>query len=262
MVIIQPEGGLCNRMRAVCSAMEVAKRKHTKLIVLWCCNADLNAPFELLFKPIKGITVINYNSSKDIRRLFLCKISRMKIDDQDIIANRVNGELNDLFYDNLELPLYIRTFTQFYNIEELLKIFHPATRINKKIDAVMKQYGEYTVGVHIRRTDQEKSIEYSKTENFIDLMKKEFVKNPNVKFYLATDDFEEERTIRKEFPECIISNTNRTLSRQSKEGMIDAIIDLYCLASCKKVIGSYWSSFTDVAAAMNNIEKLIAGIDN
>lgn len=262
MIIIQPEGGLCNRMRAVCSALELAKRKHTKLIILWYCNEDLNAPFELLFKPIKGIKVINYSSSKDFRRLFLRKISRMKMDDKDIIANRVNGELDKVYVENIKLPLYICTFAQFYNIEEQFKIFQPAKPIKEKIGMVLKKYSTYTVGVHIRRTDQEKSIEYSKTENFIDLMKKEFLKNSNVKFYLATDDFEEEKNIRKEFPKSIISNSNRNLSRDSREGMLDAVIDLYCLSNCQKIIGSYWSSFTDVAAAINGLEKLIAGIDN
>ena len=44
--------------------------------------------------------------------------------------------------------------------------------------------------------------------------------------------------------------------------MYDALLDLYCLAACKKIIGSYFSSFTDTAASLGGIEKLIAGIDN
>jgi hypothetical protein len=44
--------------------------------------------------------------------------------------------------------------------------------------------------------------------------------------------------------------------------MYDALLDLFCLAACKKIIGSYCSSFTDTAASLGGIEKLIAGIDN
>ena len=43
--------------------------------------------------------------------------------------------------------------------------------------------------------------------------------------------------------------------------MQDALLDLYCLAAAKKLIGSYWSSFTDIAADMKGIEKVIAGED-
>ena len=41
--------------------------------------------------------------------------------------------------------------------------------------------------------------------------------------------------------------------------MHDARLDLYCLAATDKLIGSYWSSFTDIAADMRGIEKVIAG---
>ena len=124
-----------------------------------------------------------------------------------------------------------------------------------------KHFTDDMVSVHIRRTDQINSIAYSKTENFIDLMKKEIDANPDVKFFLATDDKEEEAMLRKTFPGKIVSNENRTLRRDSLDGMYDALLDLFCLAACKKIIGSYCSSFTDTAASLGNIPKLIAGVD-
>ena len=90
----------------------------------------------------------------------------------------------------------------------------------------------------------------------------QIAENPDVKFFLATDDKDEETLLRKTFPGRIVSNENRTLRRDSLDGMYDALLDLYCLAACKKIIGSYYSSFTDTAAALGNIPKLIAGIDN
>ena len=41
--------------------------------------------------------------------------------------------------------------------------------------------------------------------------------------------------------------------------MHDALLDLYCLASTRKIIGSFFSSFTDIAADMHHIPKVIAG---
>ena len=78
-------------------------------------------------------------------------------------------------------------------------------------------------------------------------------------FYLATDDMAEEAELRKAFPGRILSNQERCLRRDSREGMQDALLDLYSLAATRKIIGSYFSSFTDIAADMRKIPLVIAG---
>ena len=99
----------------------------------------------------------------------------------------------------------------------------------------------------------------STTEQFIALMKKELDQYPETCFFLATDDNKEEALLRKTFPGRIISNELRVQERNSVEGMQDALVDLWCLAASSKIIGSFWSSFTDTAADMRGIEKVIAG---
>ena len=262
MVIIQPSGGLCNRMRVINSSLELAKRKNTKLLVLWYCADELNAPFESLFEPVEEFQVINFTSLKDLRKLWYQLTARTKINNEDIENNKTDGVLNQDFFDSIKLPAYIFTWEHFYPTDEYFKLFKPTAELQKRIDAVTKYFTEDMVSVHIRRTDQVTSIAYSKTENFIDLMNREISENPDVKFFLATDDKEEESLLRKTFPGRIVSNENRTLRRDSLDGMYDALLDLYCLSACKKIIGSYYSSFTDTAAALGNIPKLIAGIDN
>lgn len=262
MVIIQPSGGLCNRMRVINSSLELAKRKNTKLLVLWYCADELNAPFEALFQPVDKFQVINFTSLKDLRKLWYQLTARSKINNADIENNTTNGTLNHDFFDSIKLPAYIFTWEHFYPADEYFKLFKPTEELQKRIDEVTKHFSKDMVSVHIRRTDQVTSIAYSKTENFIDLMNREITENPDIKFFLATDDKEEEALLRKTFPGRIISNENRTLRRDSLDGMYDALLDLYCLSKCKKIIGSYYSSFTDTAAALGNIPKLIAGIDN
>lgn len=51
------------------------------------------------------------------------------------------------------------------------------------------------------------------------------------------------------------------IDRNSVQGMHDAMIDLFSLAATDKILGSYWSSFTDVAASMRGIPKVIVGED-
>ena len=262
MVIIQPSGGLCNRMRVINSSLELAKRKGCKLLVLWYCADELNAPFENLFQPVKEFQVINFKSLKDLRKLYYQLTARTRISNADIENNRTNGVLNQDFFDAIKLPAYIFTWEHFYPSDEYFQLFKPAQELQKRIDEATKDFTKDMVSVHIRRTDQVTSIAHSKTENFIALMEKEIQANPEVKFFLATDDKDEEALLRKTFPGRIISNENRTLRRDSLDGMYDALLDLYCLSACKKIIGSYCSSFTDTAAAISGIPKLIAGVDH
>ena len=46
MIIIQPSGGLCNRMRVINSGWKLARERKEKLQILWNCNAELNCPFD------------------------------------------------------------------------------------------------------------------------------------------------------------------------------------------------------------------------
>ena len=262
MVIIQPSGGLCNRMRVINSSLELAKRKNAKLLVLWYIADELNAPFESLFQPVEEFKVINFTSLKDLRKLWYQLTARTRVSNADIENNTTNGTLNQDFFDSIKLPAYIFTWEHFYDADENFKLFKPTGELQRRIDEVTKHFTEDMVSVHIRRTDQVVSIAHSKTENFIELMNREIEENPEVKFFLATDDKEEESLLRKTFPGRIVSNENRTLRRDSLDGMYDALLDLYCLAACKKIIGSYFSSFTDTAASLGGIPKLIAGIDN
>lgn len=261
MFIIQPSGGLCNRMRVINSSLELAKRKNTKLLVLWYCAPELNAPFESLFEPTDAFRVINFSSLKDLRKLWYQLTARTRISNEDIEAHTTDGILDEDFFRSIRLPAYLFTWEHFYDADEYFKLFRPAPKLKKRIDEAIRRFDENTVSVHIRRTDQSASIAYSKTENFIELMNREIEKNPQTKFFLATDDKEEEALLRKTFPGRIISNENRTLRRDSLDGMYDALLDLYCLAACNKIIGSYYSSFTDTASALGGIPKLIAGID-
>ena len=58
MLIIQPIGGLCNRMRAINSARMLAEKRQEKLTVIWFVNPELGCPFEKIFEPTDAFKVI------------------------------------------------------------------------------------------------------------------------------------------------------------------------------------------------------------
>ena len=259
MLIIQPIGGLCNRMRSINSAYKLAKLRKERLIVIWFHNEELGCSFESIFIPNPNIHLINISSKFDIRKIFYQIISQ-NIGNDDIRSNRTGCVLNETFRSSLKRRCYIATEEHFYPADSY-ELFRPLPELQRKIDAIISLFSSYTVGVHIRRTDNLPSIGKSSTTAFVSAMLKELENNPNTIFYVASDDESEESNLRNLFPDRILSNSNKELSRGSLQGMQDAVIDLYCLAATNKIIGSFYSSFTDIAADMNQTPKMIAGFD-
>lgn len=59
--------------------------------------------------------------------------------------------------------------------------------------------------------------------------------------------------LKKRFGESIITY-NAELSRASENGMKDALIELLVLSKTKKIFGSWWSSYSEMAAKIGNID--------
>lgn len=259
MIIIQPSGGLCNRMRVINSGWRLSRERQEKLLVLWNCNRELNCPFESLFRPVTEFRIVNIHSVADPRKLFYQKTARSYLDNQALIAHRTqDGCLEEQYVRNLKSNLYIFTWEWFYPSEDY-HLFVPTDSMQKRIDAMTAHFGPSCVGVHIRRTDNQPAIGKSSTDAFLHAMQQELRTDPDTMFYLATDDRQEEERLREAFPDRILSNQGRCLRRDSQEGMQDALLDLYSLAAARKIIGSYYSSFTDIAADMHKIPLVIAG---
>ncbi len=258
MIIIQPSGGLCNRIRSINSAWTLAKKKGVPLKVLWLNAPELNCPFEKLFQPTEEFSLSNIYSLRSPEKLFLQLTARRRLDNRDILENKTGVTLNDAFFRSLPDSVYIFTWEQFYPTEDY-HLFVPTAAVQKRIDGFTSRFASHMVGVHIRRTDNVSAIGKSGTDAFIRAMEAEIAADPQVQFFLATDERAEEAVLRQAFPGRILSNEERVLKRDSEAGMQDAMVDLYCLAATDKILGSYWSSFTDVAAEMRRIPKVIVG---
>ena len=46
-------------------------------------------------------------------------------------------------------------------------------------------------------------------------------------------------------------------SRTTQQGMVDALVDLVCLSRTTKIFGSYWSAFSETAAALGETEVIV-----
>lgn len=128
---------------------------------------------------------------------------------------------------------------------------HPSERA--QVDQISRQFTECTVGVHIRRNDNANAIRYSPTHAFVAAMKDCIAANPDVQFFLSTDSRETEEHMKSLFGGRVITR-RRTISRSSAEGMQDAIVDLFLLSRTSRILGSYYSTFSETAASIGDIE--------
>ncbi|MDF1778543.1 MAG: hypothetical protein P1V13_21160 [Rhizobiaceae bacterium] len=264
MIIIEPAGGLCNRLRSIHSAIALADSLERSLEMVWLANDGMGARFSELFeRPAIFSRIYEFDKNKlnllkNIKYIFArnFRIQRLR---PDLTPPRVM-DLSEAGFDfeslKIKRRIHIKSWSLFYGEDKSFYQFEPVKELQEKIDAVTCGFDK-TVGVHIRRSDLLESVEGSPTELFILEMRREIEREPETKFFLSTDDPEEERYLSDLFGDRIIIFNKDTRSRQEVGAIKDAVVDLYCLASTCKIIGSKGSSFTEVAARMAQIPLTI-----
>ncbi|HMZ80262.1 MAG TPA: hypothetical protein PLL06_11230 [Acidobacteriota bacterium] len=149
--------------------------------------------------------------------------------------------------------LYFRAWQFFHSSDSSPAAqFRLVAELRDRVAAETAHFSDYTVGLHIRRTDHVRAIANSTTEKFIAAIQAEIDQHSSARFFLATDSPEEETTLRRLFPDRILTYQKRTLDRNSPEGIQDAVVDLYCLARTQKILGSIGSSFSRTASRLGD----------
>lgn len=260
-IILYPTGGLANRMRAIDSAMNLANSKH-KLSVWWTRDVGLNADFNRVFKTVPFVKdkelpkyVLKFLKNYDKRNKKLLTLLRLLewfhiflfLDEHTCLDKKKNNNTHQYLF------CFIRTWEAFYpkeNFHSELFELKNKTILEKELSKI----NDNTIGVHIRRTDNVWAIENSPLELFEQKMREELVRNKNVNFYLCSDDEKIKRFFQKEFWINKVKMPEGAIYRNSEEGIIQAVCEMFALSKTQKIIGSYWSSFGEIAARIGNIE--------
>lgn len=275
MIVLQPVSGLCNRMRAIGSAIALSRSLGKELVVFWEANKEINCSFREIFIPPKSFTLVDINLNDNLqfflntntfytirRRSKLAKkaieyVFRKEFDVAIWPEQFVDLEANK--FDFLTLNCYGKIFlsshSPFFWNDKLISEFAVTENIKRKIDRISSKFNSSTIGVHIRRTDHKVAIAQSPTERFIEFMEKEIELCEKTNFFLATDCLKTERIMRNTFENRVLVQ-EKEFSRRSLNGIKDAVVDLYCLSKTKKLFGSYHSSFSCTAAEISGIERI------
>jgi hypothetical protein len=249
-------------MRTIDSAVNIC-RERDKLSVWWLKESRLNCEFVKIFKPVsfihdKEVPKVSqwifklYEKNNKILRLLIFIFEKLHI---LIVYDDTRGLSYSKCVKNGKqyLICFIRSWEAFCPMQTFhteLFVLHDFDNLKEELQKISQN----TVGVHIRRNDNIWSIDNSPLELFEKAMKKELAFNADTNFYLCSDDEETKVHFQTGGWKGKVKMPSGVLSRNSEEGIVQAACEMFALSKTRKILGSYWSSFGEVASLLGNIE--------
>ena len=207
-IIIEPTGGLCNRLRVIFDHLHRALRDNKALVVVWRKKQECGEHYLDYFHKIENVTFVENLQAGS------------HIDYRGCSGNPPN-------YAGLKLQ----------------KSLHDEISSVRQ-----KLFGDFNyIAVHIRRTDHIQ-LAQSKDRYTDDLCFQKFVDHqPKYKVYLATDNAETQNLFLSLYPErVVVYQRIRPSSSLRQTSLKHSIMDLYLCISAIYFLGSGYSSFSDL----------------
>ena len=256
---IVPSAGLANRINCIMSAWELLKHYDADINIYWENATDCAADFDDLFTviPPYGKDMVIHNktpfhlkvpSKKNLH--IPSMIRKLLFDEQYTTLEFRNVDLQEKMAKDISIYIYgYNRFCEYQRYSRIADVLKPVQDIQQKIDDIVSQYNDYTVGVHVRRTDNALAIQNNPMEKYYAYMDKEIAEHPQCNFYIATDSLDVKTELKGRYHDRIITG-KWDLRRNSRQGIKDAVADLYCLGSCNKIIGSTNSTYSYLASIL------------
>lgn len=150
--------------------------------------------------------------------------------------------------------IYLKAFGPICEVgAESYSFLKPGKNIEEKGDYLFRELTGNCVGVHVRRTDHTDAIANSPLALFAGRMKKNW-KRIKKQVFVATDDKEVRRELKELLPDAkLIFPQSDVIDRDSKEGIEEAFVEMIALSKCRKILGSYNSTFSLLPSYIGNI---------
>jgi hypothetical protein len=248
--------GLANRMRAWVTNSAFAEYLDVPFIMKWRIDdACGKTPFEDIFE-------IPENMQYETGRRYQPDETTLWIK-----KNYPNNNFHDRFIEG-NYSLTKEEFQEYVNNQKRHVI--PLPFIQKDIDKYTKELDlKNTIGLHIRRTDlkeQHKSPDVWFDQN----IQSELNKNPDARFFLATDNKWTEEKFMMKYGDSMVK-TERTFNDELDGGEMypgghrhrhspisEGLVDMMLLSKTQKVYGCHGSSFGRFGAWYGGIKFVIS----
>jgi hypothetical protein len=263
---IEPKNGLGNRLRALASAYNIARATARQLSVLWIPDIHCAAKFDDLYRvnflfasthftdkrPVAwpaSQTDTDYNAQSTSSTYISSACS--------LISPYTDWKADSLFLNNLiltdDIAEKVYEFERSHDTRNAIgvhirmgqcSIENPSEDVSSYSDESRDSIRRWRAGSHWTIFDREM---------------REILKSvPHQKFFVCCD--------RRDVYDALrdmehVWMYEKTVFDRSVAQVKLALIDLYLLAKTKYILGSNWSSFTELAHRLNGRELKLAGVD-
>jgi hypothetical protein len=244
--------GLANRLRALCGSIVVSRVLSVNLNVSWIPDEHCDCSIQLIFPNdlvnyFKSLSPVEYASSLMLN----------SDDCLEIVGNPPAWTLWDKYCSNkIKWVDFLCEYRAV--LRDLFNIHLNSFILCASNNFVDQNFSDDVVGVHIRSTDFSKHYEKIYPGRTLAAVDDFIVELKNIKasrVFLATDSIDVRKVFASDFPGqvCMVDHNFQSSSfRQTS--VISALMDIYLLSKCVKLIATYGSSFSGMAADISGVE--------
>jgi len=256
---VHARNGLGNRMRAIASAAEAADVSGRKLVVVWEQDGHLNAEFRDLFENdyevITNATALLSKLSQMTLFDYMNPSKRYSVIDLDVPSDILVSTAFKLNFSGSTDKGYKKAlralqpvpsvFAAALRFQDLSDVIGMHVRMNSFLRSDVPHLG---IGYYAPKAvaDIIQSREGCNVQNFVVKVKQILKIRPEQMFFVSTDTPSAYKYLRHLFPGRIIPFEHGCTDR-AQDCVRKALLTIQLLAKCQRVIGSTWSSFTEVA---------------
>lgn len=268
------EGGLGNRMRVAAAAYTMTQLTGVPCRVLWTRQWGMHCRFDDLFQPFdneehadSAETLFTLRDAEGFEQLLFARAKaanlwlprlaqrlcyrRIILSPQIYYLQRDGFDFPSWFRQDGGLMMAYRDFCK-WNDSLLPLLFRPLPAIEQEVQARASSFTPHTIGLHIRRTDNQESIDASPNELFFEVVDRKLEQYTDLHVYLATDDEPTKELFRQRYSTERIKTAPYQATRDNVNGIREALIEMLLLARTSHVYGSAGSTFSEMAVKLVN----------
>lgn len=282
--------GLGNRLRALGSALAFARNAKRVPVIIWEGDAHIAADLGALFDISGFIVMTKFSQAWPFSEVHKYDQSWLHFDFYNYMEMEDGAKKGELIVNDPSKHLYYKgayvmeapDFSWWEADNEELRKLKPVKMVQNHLDELEKQKLSSAIGVHIRNrtlaadianvdfveeygSEAVATMEHWRSQSsylaFVAEMKRIMKDDdPNARFYIASDTYEVIAIMEKKFPGKILS-TKRSCDDRDSNCVKYAVIDMYALSRTKQLLGSNWSSYTELVERLGGLKARLAGQD-
>jgi len=258
-LVINPQHGLCNRLRAIGSAYSIAKANNYKLYIHWIRDEHINCEIEDIIKNIDELaTVVHTINLENFVIYNYMEIEGGKQERIYLSSNKIYCKSSSTL-QHLDAFNYLKEFTEricypkhVYELVNSIDVSHCIGLHIRTID-----YGRSYENQYQNWTNKENEVmnyhrERSDCQQFMNQINMILQKNNHATFFVCSNEKNVINKLIRFYGKNRIITLHRNSYDRGLDNVIYAIADILLLSCCESFYGSYWSSYSEFVCTLRN----------